>query len=263
MTQQTDKSLGIIAPANIDEQHKQYGFVHSFDTSGAVDGPGMRFVLFVSGCQFQCLYCHNPDTWKMHNGKLTQVEEILFEISKYAQFLRFAGGVTISGGEPLMQAHFVGELFYRIKHELNLHTALDTQGFLATQLDDAWFDDVDLVLLDIKHIDPDKYEALTSRPLQPTLDFAQRLSKMNKPVWLRYVLVPGYTDDIHDVEKLADFIAPFKNIERVEILPFHKMGAHKWQALGLDWPLKNVPTPTSTSIAEVINQFEKRGIFAC
>ena len=254
---------GIIAPPCLDEQGKLSGFVHSFDTGSAVDGPGMRFVLFMSGCQFQCLYCHNPDTWKMYNGKLTNVEDMIFEMSKYAPFLKFAGGVTISGGEPLMQAHFIGELFYQIKHELTLHTALDTQGFLSSQLNDEWFDDVDLVLLDIKHIDPVKHEALTTKPLQPTLDFAQRLFKLGKPVWLRYVLVPGYTDDIDDVEKLADFIAPLKNIERVEVLPFHKMGAHKWQDLGLDWSLKAVSTPSTALVERVINQFKKRDIFAC
>jgi len=262
---QTDptKPLGIIAPACVDENGRLSGFVHSFDTGGAVDGPGMRFVLFVSGCQFTCLYCHNPDTGKMHNGKMMDVDDIIIELGKYARFLRIAGGLTISGGEPLMQAHFVGEIFYRAKHNLKLHTALDTQGFLATHLEDEWFDNVDLVLLDIKHINPDKYLALTSKPLQPTLDFARRLSAMGKKMWIRYVLVPGYTDDFGDVEKLADFVATLQGVERVEVLPFHKMGEDKWEKLGMDYQLKGVEQPSPALLERVIQQFRKRGLFTC
>ncbi|MDD5754072.1 MAG: pyruvate formate-lyase-activating protein [Methylococcales bacterium] len=258
-----DKPLGIISPACIDEHGKLSGFVHSFDTGCAVDGPGMRCVLFVSGCQFRCLYCHNPDTWKIHNGTLTTVDEIIDKIRKYADFLRFAGGLTISGGEPLMQADFVGEIFHRAKHELRLHTTLDTQGFLAAHLDDTWFDNVDLVLLDIKHSDAEKYEALTSKPLQPTLDFAQRLSAMGKKMWIRYVLVPGYSDDVEDVEKLADFVATLQGVERVEVLPFHKMGEHKWADLELDYSLKMVSPPSSELVNRVIEQFRKRELFVC
>ena len=257
------KPLGYIVPACVDEHGKLSGFVHSFDTGGAVDGPGMRFVLFVSGCQFRCVYCHNPDTWKMHNGTVMQVDDILDEIAKYAGFLRFAGGLTISGGEPLMQAHFVGEILYRAKHELRLHTALDTQGFLAAHLEDEWFDDVDLVLLDVKHMDAGKYEALTSQPLRPTLDFARRLSAMGKKIWIRYVLVPGYTDGFDDVEKLADFIATLQGVERVEVLPFHKMGEYKWDKLGLDCQLKAVAPPSRQLLDRVIRQFRERGHIAC
>ncbi|MDZ4201864.1 MAG: pyruvate formate-lyase-activating protein [Gallionella sp.] len=252
-----------ITPACVDENGKLSGFVHSFDTGGAVDGPGMRFVLFVSGCQFRCLYCHNPDTTKMHNGKLMPVDDILAEIGKYAGFLRAAGGLTISGGEPLMQAHFIGEILYRAKHDLHLHTALDTQGYMAGQLEDEWFDNVDLVLLDIKHIVPEKYLALTSHPLQPTLDFARRLSAKGKKMWIRYVLVPGYTDDYDDVEKLADFVATLDGIERVEVLPFHKMGEHKWDELGYPYRLKAVSPPSPELLGRVIGQFLRRGILAC
>jgi pyruvate formate lyase activating enzyme len=257
------KHLGHIADPCVDENGMLSGFVHSFDTGGAVDGPGMRFVLFVSGCQLRCLYCQNPDTAKMHNGTLMRVEEVISEISKYAGFLRAAGGLTISGGEPLMQAHFVGEIFYRAKHELHLHTALDTQGFLAAHLEDAWFENIDLVLLDIKHIDPEKYQALTSHPLQPTLDFAKRLSVMGKKMWIRYVLVPGYTDDFNDVEKLADYISTLHGVERVEVLPFHKMGEHKWSELGYDYQLKTVLPPSPELLQRVINQFRSRKICTC
>ncbi|MGL4674225.1 MAG: 4Fe-4S cluster-binding domain-containing protein, partial [Wohlfahrtiimonas sp.] len=158
------KPAGIIAPVIINEDNQLSGFVHSIETGAAVDGPGVRFVMFSSGCQFRCLYCHNPDTWKLHNGKLRTVDEIVTEIGKYARFLKFAGGITFSGGEPLMQANFIGEIAYRVKQQYNLHIALDTQGFLAAHLDDEWFDNIDLVMLDIKHIDPEKYQALTAQP---------------------------------------------------------------------------------------------------
>ena len=259
----THQPQSYIAPASIDEHGHLSGFVHSFDTGGAVDGPGMRFVLFVSGCQFRCLYCHNPDTAKMHNGKAMRVDEVTAEISKYADFLRRAGGLTISGGEPLMQAHFVGEIFYRAKHDFHLHTALDTQGFLASHLEDDWFDNIDLVLLDIKHIDPEKYQVLTSNSLQPTLDFAERLSAMGKKMWIRYVLVPGYSDEFDDVEKLADFISTLQGVDRVEVLPFHKMGEHKWDELGYDYQLKLVQPPSPELIERVIGQFRNRGLFTC
>ncbi|HXH72596.1 MAG TPA: pyruvate formate-lyase-activating protein [Mariprofundaceae bacterium] len=259
----TDTPPGFITPACVDERGRLSGFVHSFEMGSAVDGPGMRFVVFVSGCQFRCLYCHNPDTAKMHNGTMMSVEEVLEEIDEYSKFLRFAGGLTITGGEPLMQAHFISEIFYRAKHDLHLHTALDTQGFLGGQLEDAWFEDVDLVLLDIKHIDPDKYLALTSQPLQPTLDFARRLSDLGKKMWIRYVLVPGYTDDFDDVEKLADFVATLNNVERVEVLPFHKMGEHKWEELGYKYKLKEVQPPSSDLLKRVIGQFSQRGLTAC
>ncbi|ATX82287.1 pyruvate formate lyase activating enzyme [Mariprofundus ferrinatatus] len=257
------KPPGHITPACIDEQGRLSGFVHSFEMGSAVDGPGMRFVLFVSGCQFRCLYCHNPDTIKLHNGRVMTVDAVLGEIAEYASFLRFAGGVTISGGEPLMQAHFIREIFYLAKNDLHLHTALDTQGFLAGHLEDEWFDDVDLVLLDIKHIDPDKHLALTSQPLQPTLDFAQRLSTMGKKMWIRYVLVPGYSDGFDDVEKLADFVAALQGVERVEVLPFHKMGEHKWEELGFTYQLKEVQPPSPALVKRVIDQFSQRGLIAC
>ncbi|GAA5785489.1 pyruvate formate-lyase-activating enzyme [Chitiniphilus shinanonensis] len=262
------KPLGEIPPAVVDENGRMCGFVHSIETGAAVDGPGVRFVLFVSGCQFRCLYCHNPDTWKLHNGAPRPVDDVVAEIGKYARFLKFAGGLTISGGEPLMQAHFVREVFYRVKKEYGLHTALDTQGFLAAHLPDDWFDPVDLVLLDIKHIDPAKHEALTSKPLQPTLDFAERLVGMRKHMWIRYVLVPGWTDDWHDVERHADYVKSLSDrapgcVERVEVLPFHKMGEPKWQELGLKYELADTPPPSTELTERVREQFRARGLFTC
>jgi len=258
----TGKDSDLISPACVDEQGRLSGFVHSVETASAVDGPGMRFVLFLSGCQFRCLYCHNPDTIKKRNGRMMTADQVIEKIAEYASFLRFAGGLTISGGEPLIQADFVKEIFFLAKHDYHLHTALDTQGFLAGQLEDEWFDDIDLVLLDIKHIDPDKHLALTSKPLQPTLDFARRLSAMGKKMWIRYVLVPGYTDDFDDVEKLADFVSTLNGIDRVEVLPFHKMGEKKWDELGYTYLLKDVQPPSPALLKRVIDQFKERGLTA-
>lgn len=238
-----------------------HGFLHSVESGSAVDGPGMRFVFFMSGCLFRCIYCHNPDTWKLHNGRRISIEDAMAEITPYRGFLRMAGGATISGGEPLMQANFVGEMFKRIKGELGLHTALDTQGFLHGSIDDSWFDDVDLVLLDIKHINPEVYHRLTAQPLQPTLDFAHRLQRLEKPMWLRYVLVPGWSDDPDDIARLADFTANLGPIvERVDVLPFHQMGTQKWAQLGMTYPLAGAPTPTQESVATARTIFAQRGL---
>lgn len=238
-----------------------HGFLHSVESGAAVDGPGMRFVFFMAGCQFRCLYCHNPDTWKLHNGRRITLDDVIAEIKPYAGFLKFAGGVTISGGEPLMQAGFVGEMFRRIKTELGLHTALDTQGFLHGNVEDTFFDNVDLVMLDIKHSDPDTYKRLTAQPLQPTLDFAHRLKRLQKPMWLRYVLVPGWTDGAEDIARLADFAADLGDIvKRVEVLPFHQMGTQKWEQLGIEYTLKDCPTPTPGSVAQARAIFAERGL---
>ncbi|WP_255587633.1 pyruvate formate-lyase-activating protein [Deefgea piscis] len=263
-----DKPAGEIVPAAFDADGNQYGYIHSIETGAAVDGPGMRFALFVSGCQFRCLYCHNPDTWKLHNGKQYTVDAIVAEIAKYASFLRIAGGLTISGGEPLMQAHFVGEIFRRVKNELKVHTALDTQGFLAAHLPDEYFDNIDLVLLDIKQFDPIKYEALTGKPLQPTLEFAERMIHLKKKLWIRYVLVPGISDDEQDVAGLANYLSDLNTrapglIERVEILPFHKMGENKWVDLGMKYELTDTRPPSQEMVERVRAQFSSKGLFCC
>jgi pyruvate formate lyase activating enzyme len=183
------------------------------------------------------------------------------EVRPYAGFLKIAGGVTISGGEPLMQAPFVGALFTKIKTELGLHTALDTQGFLAGTLTDDWFDPVDLVLLDIKQMDPAKHLALTGHPVQPTLDFAQRLVRLGKKMWIRYVLVPDVTDNDTDIISLVDFVISLGSaVERVEILPFHQMGAHKWESLGMTYPLAQTPTPSAEQLRHARDLFASRGL---
>ncbi len=243
------------------ENKQLIGYLHSVETGAAVDGPGVRFVFFMSGCPFRCLYCHNPDTWKTGQGRKVTIEQALAEVEPYRKFLSRSGGVTISGGEPLVQAPFVGELFRRIKNDMTLHTALDTQGFLHASVADAWFDPVDLVLLDIKHSDPEKYLKLTGHPLQPTLDFARRLMRLKKKTWIRYVLVPGLTDDDNDILRLADIVSGMGDIvEQVDILPFHQMGAYKWEQLGLDYTLKDVPPPTEESLRRARALFETRGL---
>ncbi|MGE4527538.1 MAG: pyruvate formate-lyase-activating protein [Rhodospirillaceae bacterium] len=237
------------------------GFLHSVETGAAVDGPGMRFVYFLSGCMFRCLYCHNPDTWKVGGGRRVSIEEALAEVAPYAGFLRRAGGVTVSGGEPLVQAGFVGELLARLKADYRLHTALDTQGFLHRNLPDPWFDAMDLALLDIKHIDPEKHRTLTGCDVEPTLSFAQRLARLGKPMWIRHVLVPGMTDDPADLAQLADFVAGLGSaVERVEILPLHHLGAFKWKELGKPYALEDTPTPTPQQLAAARTVFAERGL---
>lgn len=243
------------------EAQTPLGYLHSVESGAAVDGPGMRFVFFLSGCLFRCQYCHNPDTWKLHGSRPVTLDEALAEIRPYANFLKFAGGVTLSGGEPLLQADFAGRLLTRIKDELGLHTALDTQGFLHAEVSDDWFRPVDMVLLDIKHSDPGRYHAITGQNLQPTLDFAHRLVRLNKKIWVRYVLVPGLTDGADDILKLADFIAGLgPAVERVEVLPFHQMGAHKWHDLGLDYPLAGTATPSPDQTQAARALFASRGL---
>ena len=227
------------------------GYVHSFFTSAAADGPGVRFAVFLSGCPFRCKYCHNPDTWELKQGKLTSSDSILNEIKKYANFLRTAGGLTITGGEPLQQPDFTYEIFSRAKQDFALHTALDTQGFLARNLPDSYFEPIDLVLLDIKEMNPERHKSLTGQDVTPTLDFAKRLQKMNKKVWLRYVLVPGLTDFQEDIDALAKFIEPLENIERVDVLPFHNMALPKWEKLELPYELKNQRVPTQEETKKV------------
>lgn len=238
------------------------GFLHSVESGAAVDGPGMRFVFFMSGCQFRCLYCHNPDTWKLHSGREVGIDDALAEVKPYAGFLKFSGGVTISGGEPLMQAEFVGALLHQIKLRWGLHTALDTQGFLHEHVADAWFEPVDLVLLDIKHIVPEQYQRLTGKPLQPTLDFAQRLVRLNKRMWVRYVLVPGWTDKEADIRALAHWIAEHiaSHVDRVEVLPFHQMAKQKWQEVGIRYELADTPTPAPEQTAHARAIFAEFGL---
>ncbi|WP_228259716.1 pyruvate formate-lyase-activating protein [Siculibacillus lacustris] len=236
------------------------GWVHSTETGGAVDGPGIRFVLFLAGCLLRCQYCHNPDSWHMHHGKPTTSREILDEIRGYASFLKRArGGVTLSGGEPLVQPDFTAAILRGCK-EMGLHTALDTAGFLGLHADDFLLADVDLVLLDIKAFTEATYHDLTGVALAPTLAFAERLAAMKKPVWLRYVLVPGLTDKFDEIDGLAAFAAGLGNVERVDVLPFHKMGEFKWAAEGVPYRLADTEPPSRELIDRTRAAFRDHGL---
>lgn len=235
------------------------GYVHSYESFGTKDGPGIRFVLFVQGCPLRCLYCHNVDLWNVKDRKIEATPQEVFEqIKKVKNFIR-TGGVTISGGEPLTQPDFILEIFKQCKEE-GIHTALDTSGYIFTQRAKKVLEYVDLVLLDIKHINPEKYKVLTSVNLAPTLKFAEYLHEIKKPVWLRYVLVPGYTDDEEDLHEWAKYCQKFDNVERVDILPFHQMGTPKWELMKKQYLLKDNPTPTRELIDKAESIFESYGL---
>jgi len=252
-----------VHPGDIEEAKDEddlIGYVHSYEVGSTVDGPGIRFVAFVTGCLLRCQYCHNPDTWHKYNGHPVSVPRAMREIGKYAHALRIAkGGITISGGEPMLQRPFVTRIFRRCK-ELGLHTCMDTSGRLGDKMTDQDLMDIDLNLLDIKSGDPAIYEKVTRQPLQPTLDYAQRLSALGRPMWIRYVLVPGLTDDYDNVQKVADFVARLKTVERVEILRFHQMGSDKWRKLGLDYPLEKIESPDPELTERVRGQFRGHGL---
>lgn len=236
------------------------GYVHSWEVGSTVDGPGLRFVAFLSGCLLRCQYCHNPDTWHKRNGRPVTVSRAMHEIEKYAQVLKISrGGITLSGGEPMVQRAFMMQIFRRCK-QLGLHTCVDTSGRLGERMTDDDLMQIDLHLLDIKSGDPAVYQLATHHPLQPTLDYAQRLSALGRPMWIRFVLVPGLTDGWDNVEKLADFCAGLNTIERVEILRFHQMGRDKWHKLGLQYPLEDVEPPAPELTDRVRGQFRSRGL---
>ena len=217
--------------------------IHSIESCGTVDGPGLRYVAFFQGCKLRCKYCHNPDTWKIKGGTEMTADQICADALKYSSYMKFSGGgFTATGGDPLLQADFLTELFKMLKSR-GIHTALDTAGHAAIEDVKEPLKYTDLVLLDIKSICPEKHRELTAAPLEPTLKFAEYLSEKNIPVWIRYVVVPGHTDCEQDIQKLSKYLLTLKNIERVELLPFHKMGEHKWETMNLPYKLKDTPAP--------------------
>jgi len=236
------------------------GYVHSVETCGTVDGPGLRYVLFTSGCPLRCQYCHNPDSQGRPDGEVKSAQEVLEDVLRYKNFTR-NGGLTISGGEPLMQPDFIRAVFKGAK-EAGLHTALDTSGFLGHKADDALLENVDLVVLDIKSWSPMTYKFVTGVCIDQTVKFARRLDALGKPVWVRFVLVPGLTDAESNIDGLAAFVATLSNVERVEILPFHKMGEHKYRELGLPYRLTNTPIPTEDQIEHARRIFARHGVEA-
>jgi pyruvate formate lyase activating enzyme len=238
------------------------GFLHSFTTGSTVDGPGVRVVAWTTGCMFRCLYCHNPDTWTMSNGVPVTIAKATAELRKYRQGLKImSGGFTLSGGEPLMQHRFAVKLFSAAR-AMGVHTALDTNGYYGDRLTDAELETIDLVLLDFKTWDPARHSHLVGMDVGPTLEFARRLAALRRPVWLRFVLVPGLTDDLEDVAKIAAFAAGLGNVERVDVLPFHQMGRYKWKQLGMDYMLETLEPPSADLVERTVAVFQSEGLTA-
>jgi pyruvate formate lyase activating enzyme len=236
-----------------------FGYVHSYETSSRYDGPGLRIVLFVSGCLLRCSYCHNPDTWHLKDGTYVSAQQVIDRLAAFVPALKsLDGGLTISGGEPMVQSGFTGRILAAAKR-MGLHTAIETSGFLGSRCDERYLSALDLVLLDIKSGDPETYRKVTGRELAPTLSFAERLAAMGKPVWVRFTLVPGLTDDPANVEAVAHFVAPMKNVEWVEVQPFHQLGAFKWKAMDLQDKHANTPPPSADLVNRVIEQFRSAG----
>ena len=238
------------------------GFLHSFTTGSTVDGPGIRVVAWTTGCQFRCLYCHNPDTWNMSNGIPVSLSQATEELRKYRHGLRaMSGGFTLSGGEPLMQDRFAVKLFTAAK-QMGIHTALDTNGALGNRLSETELEQIDLVLLDIKTWDAERHRHLTGMDNAPTLDFARRLANRQRPIWVRFVLIPGLTDDEENVSQIARFAASLGNVERVDVLPFHQMGRFKWKELKLNYTLDDIEPPSREAVEHACAQFRERGLYA-
>jgi pyruvate formate lyase activating enzyme len=238
------------------------GFLHSFTTGSTVDGPGVRVVAWTTGCMWRCVYCHNPDTWTLTNGMPVSVARAAEELGKYRHGLKvMSGGFTLSGGEPLMQHRFAAKLFAAAR-AMGIHTALDTNGYYGERLTDDELETISVVLLDIKTWDPERHKKLTGMDVNPTLDFARRLAARKRPIWLRYVLVPGLTDDPEDIKKIASFAAGLGNVERVDVLPFHQMGRYKWKQLGMKYTLEDAEPPSTELVERTVAIYQAEGLKA-
>ena len=231
------------------------GFVHSTESFGTVDGPGVRFVVFLQGCPMRCQYCHNPDTWKMNTGAVRSAQSLIKDYERNAAFYK-KGGITVTGGEALMQIDFLLELFTLAKQK-NIHTCLDTSGITYRPGQSSYNEKLDelmkvtdLVMLDIKHIDPEGHKALTGHDNAGILAFARYLEEKNVPVWIRHVVVPGITDDEGQLTRLGSFLGTLTNIKALDVLPYHIMGVTKYEQLGMDYPLKGVPPATKDQAAQ-------------
>ena len=227
------------------------GRIHSLESFGTVDGPGTRFVIFFQGCPMRCLYCHNPDSWEAGGGDEMDTKEILDKADSVREFLR-GGGITATGGEPLMQIKFLTELFQLAKEQYKFHTCLDTSGITFTEKKRAEFDKLmkytDLVMLDIKHIDPDEHVKLTSQRQDNVIAFARYLSDKGIPIWIRHVLVPGITQNEEYLYRLGRFIGTLRTLEAVDVLPYHDMGKAKYEMLGMEYKLRDTPVPTKDDV---------------
>jgi len=239
------------------------GFLHSYTTGSAVDGPGIRLVAWTTACMFRCQFCHNPDTWTLSNGIPATLERAIEGVQGYANGLkRMNGGFTLSGGEPLMQDRFAVRLLDAVR-QMGVHTALETNGFLGERLSDDELRLIDLVILDMKGFTLEQHQHVAGIGNEPVIAFARRLAANARPMWLRYVLVPGLTDVVSEMEQLAEFAASLRVVERVEILPFHQLGKYKWEKLGLDYQLSDTPMPTQDQISAAIAVFQAKGLNAC
>jgi pyruvate formate lyase activating enzyme len=238
------------------------GFLHSFTTGSAVDGPGIRLVAWTTACMFRCKYCHNPDTWTLTNGIPVTLEQAIEEVRKYANGLRaIRGGFTLSGGEPLMQDRFAVRLFAAVQ-DMGVHTAIETNGYFGERLSDDELKTIDLVILDMKAIDQDQHRRVTGMHNDDILAFCDRLARLKRPMWLRYVLVPGLTDIPEEMAAVAKFGASLGVVQRAEILPFHQLGQYKWDRLGLEYSLADTKPPTDEQIAEAVRIFRAAGLAA-
>jgi len=238
------------------------GFLHSFTTGSTVDGPGVRLVAWTAGCQWRCLYCHNPDTWNMMNGMPVTIERAVEELGKYRHGLKaMGGGLTLSGGEPLMQDRFAVRLFTAAR-AMGVHTAIETNGYLGERLTDHELAQIDLVMLGVKTWTSKRHRELTGKDIGPTLEFGRRLSHLGRKMWIRFVLVPGLTDDPKNIEQIAKFAAKLGNVERVEVLPFHQMGRYKWKELGLNYTLENTEPPSADLVERTLAIFRNEGLKA-
>ena len=238
------------------------GFLHSFTTGSALDGPGLRVVAWTSGCMWRCQYCHNPDTWTLRNGIPVAVTRATEQLRKYRHDLKvMGGGVTFSGGEPLMQDRFIVKLLAAAR-SMSIHTCVETNGYLGERLSDAELESVDLVLLGLKAWGNEEHRELTGREMDPTLAFARRLAERKRPVWVRFVLVPGVTDDPNDIGNIAKFAAALGNVERVDVLPFHQMGKYKWERLKFRYALADVQPPTLEATERAVAIFRAEGLTA-
>lgn len=242
-----------------DDANGTFGYVHSYETASRYDGPGVRVVLFVSGCLLRCSYCHNPDTWHLKDGTYVSALQVIDRLRSFSAALRsLGGGLTISGGEPMVQVRFT-ERILRGAKDLGLHTAIETSGYLGDKLDEEYLSLLDLVLLDIKSSNPETYRRVTERDLAPTLRFAERLAAMGKPAWVRFTLVPGLTDEPENVEGIARFVASMTNVEWVEVQPFHQLGEFKWKAMQLNYKHFDTQPPTPELMQRVLEQFRAAG----
>jgi pyruvate formate lyase activating enzyme len=239
-----------------------WGFIHSFTTGSAVDGPGVRIVCWLSGCQFRCVFCHNPDTWKVSNGTPVRLSRAVEVIGQYRTGLRtMKGGLTISGGEPLLQYHFLAKLFPAI-HKLGIHTTLETNGYFGERLTDEDLASIDLVMLGVKAIEPELHKRLTGLDNKPVHEFARRLAARKHPIWIRFVIVPGWTDNMEEVDRVAEFGASLGNVQRVDVLPFHQMGRFKWEKLGMNYEMRDAQPPSREIVDEVLSRFRAMGLKA-